>query len=265
MRVLVTFAVEAEFAPWRRRHAFQPISMPTPIGLEGYSFYRGAAFDNDVDVLLTGIGWDSNQTSNRPRFVLRELLKREPDVCISSGLAGGLKADMRCGDIVAASELLLRTGGGTFHSSANLLAIAKDAGARIEKKQITETHIVSESSAKKALANFGDFVDMEGYHILQIVSGTRIPAISTRAISDTLEQNLPSGLEEFVDRQGHLQTLPLLKAIATHPGRIPSLISFGAQSKDAAVRLADFLDRFLEAAGSDRFEAQARREKAVAR
>jgi nucleoside phosphorylase len=264
MRVLVTFAVDAEFAPWRRRHTFQAISMPKPIGSESYSFYRGTALENDVDVLLTGIGWDDSKASNRPRFVLRELLKYEPDICVSSGLAGGLKADMRCGDIVAASELLLRTGGDTFHSSANLLAIAKDAGARIEERQITETHIVSESSAKKALAQFGDFVDMEGYHILQIVSGTRIPAISVRAISDTLEQNLPPGIGEFVDRQGRVQTLPLLKAIAAHPGRIPSLISFGAQSKDAAVRLADFLDRFLEAAGSDRSEAQAKREKAVA-
>ena len=264
MRVLVTFAVEAEFAPWRRRHSFQSISMPTPMGLQSYSFYRGTVFENDVDVLLTGIGWDDNKTSNRPRFVLRELLKNEPDVCISSGLAGGLQADMRCGDIVAASELLLRTGGDTFRSSANLLAIARDAGARIEKRQITEAHIVTESSAKRALAHFGDFVDMEGYHILQIVSGTRIPAISVRAISDTLEQNLPAEIEEFVDRQGHVRTLPLLKAIATHPGRIPSLISFGAQSKDAAVRLGDFLDRFLESVGSDRSESQAKREKAVA-
>jgi nucleoside phosphorylase len=265
MRILVTFAVEAEFAPWRRRHAFDAASMPTPIGLQSYSFYRGTVFENDVDVLLTGIGWEGEKSSNRPRFVLRELLKNAPDVCISTGLAGGLKADMRCGDIVAASEVSLRMGGDTFRSGSNLLAIARDCGARIEKRQITETHIVSDSSAKSALANFGDFVDMEGYYILQIVSGTRVPAISVRAISDTLEQNLPPGIEKFVDRQGHVQALPLLKAIAAHPGRIPSLLSFGAHSRDAAVSLADFLDRFLEAAGEDRSEAQAKREKVAAR
>ena len=264
MRILVTFAVDAEFAPWKRRHAFERVPVPTPAGSGEYGLYRGTAFENDVDVLLTGIGWDDDGRAEPPRFLLRELLKRGPHICISTGLAGGLKADMRCGDIVAASEVGVRTGGDPMHSSANLLTIAGDAGARIEKKQITETRMVSDASAKAALSEFGDIVDMEGYHVLQIVSGTRIPAISVRAISDTLDQNLPSGIEEFVDRQGHVQTLPLLKAIATHPGRIPSLLSFGARSRDAAVRLADFLDRFLQAAGGDRSEAQAKREKVAA-
>ncbi len=265
MRILITFAVEAEFAPWRRRHAFVQISMPTPIGLQSHSFYRGTVFDNDVDVLLTGIGWDENKAGNRPRFVLRELLKNKPDLCMSSGLAGGLRADMRCGDIVAARELSLRTGGDTIRSSANLLAIAKDAGARIDMKQITETHIVFEASAKFALSNFGDFVDMEGYHILHIVSGTRTPMISARAISDMLDQDLPPEISKVVDREGHLQTIPLLKLVINRPARIRSLLSFSAQSKDATASLADFLDRFLEAAHGDSSEAQAKRMAVPAR
>ncbi len=265
MRILVTFAVEAEFAPWRRRHAFVSISMPTPIGLQSHSFYRGTVFDNDVDVLLTGIGWDENKAGNRPRFVLRELLRNKPDMCVSSGLAGGLRAELQCGDIVAATEVSLRTGGDTFRSSANLLAAAKDAGARVVMRQITETHIVSEASAKSALSNFGDFVDMEGYHILKIVSGSRIPAISLRAISDTLDQDLPPEISKVVDRDGHLQTIPLLKLVMKRPARIRSLLSFGAQSKDATVSLADFLDRFLEAACGDSSEAQAKRMAVPAR
>ena len=131
MRILVTFAVEAEFAPWRKRHVFELVSMPTPIAFQKHSFYRGQVFGNDVDVLLTGIGWDENKSGNRPRFVLRELLRNKPDVCISSGLAGALKADLRCGDIVAATEVSFRTGGDTFRSSASLLALAKEAGAQM--------------------------------------------------------------------------------------------------------------------------------------
>jgi len=265
MRVLVTFAVEAEFAPWRKRHAFVPVSMPTLIGLQNHFFYRGTVFENDVDVLLTGIGWEESKTANRPRFALRELLRHKPDVCISSGLAGGLRGDLRCGDIVAAAEVSLRTGGDTFHSSASLLALAKDAGARIGMKQITETHIVCEASAKSALSNFGDFVDMEGYHILQIVSGTRIPAISVRAISDTRDMDLPPEIGKVVSREGNIQAIPLLKLIMKRPARIRALVSFGAHSRDVAMGLADFLDRFLEAAGGDRSEAQAKREAVATR
>lgn len=265
MRILVTFAVEAEFAPWRRRHAFVPVSMPTPVGLQEHFFYRGTVFEDDVDVLLTGIGWEESQAPNRPRYVLRELLKNQPDLCISSGLAGGLRSDLRCSEIVAAREVTLRTGGETFRSSANLLAIAKDAGARIDLKQITDTRIVSEASSKSALSNFGDFVDMEGYYILQIVSGTRIPVISVRAISDTCDMDLPPEISKVVNREGHIQPIPLLKLILKQPHRIGSLVSFGAQSRDAALSLADFLDRFLENAGGSSSEAQAKREAVAAR
>src|SRR5260370_39001688 len=154
MRILVTFAVEAEFAPWRKRTNFVPISRPTPIGLKSSCCYRGTVCENDVDVLLTGIGWDETKGGNRPRFVLRELLRNKPDVCISSGLAGGLKADLQCGDIVAATEVSLRTGRDTFRSSANLLLIAKEAGAQVGLTQITETHIKFEPAAKSALPEF---------------------------------------------------------------------------------------------------------------
>lgn len=265
MRILVTFALDAEFAPWRRRHSFASVSMPTPIGQEGYFFYRGTVFENDVDVLLTGIGWDENKGRNRPRYMLRELLKSKPDIFISSGLAGGLRRDMRCGDIVAAAQVSLRTGSDTFRSSANLLAIAKETGARVDLRQITETHIVTEAAAKSALSNFGDFVDMEGYHLLQIASGTRIPAISVRAVSDTVSQDLPPGLTQIVDREGHVQVIPLMKLIMKRPARIASLVAFGSRSRNAAVSLADFLDRFLESAGGDESEAQAKREAVAAR
>lgn len=264
MRILVTFAVEAEFAPWRKRHAFSSTPLPTPIGLQTLYFYQGTVFDNDVDVFLTGIGWDEEKLGNRPRSAIRELLKNKPDMCISSGLAGGLRADLKCGDIVAAREVSLPAGGSTFRSSTSLLVIAKDSGARIDLKQITETNIVCKASAKCALSKFADFVDMEGYHILEIVSGTRIPVISVRAISDTRDVDLPLEIGKVVNREGHVQAIPLLKLVLKRPHRIPSLVRFGSQSRDAAKSLADFLDCFLETAGGSSSEAQAKREAVAA-
>lgn len=265
MRILVTFAVDAEFAPWRKRHAFEQVSMPTPTGLQEYFFYRGTVFENEADVLLTGIGWEEGNAANRPRHLLRELLKNKPDMCVSSGLAGGLKPGLRRGDIVAGREVALRAGGDTFRSSANLLAIAKDAGARIDMKQITEKHIVSLASAKSALSNFGEFVDMEGYYILQIVSGTRVPVISVRAISDPYDEDVPPEISKVVDREGHVQAMPMMKLVLKRPHRIPSLLRLASHSRDAAKSLADFLDRFLEAADDgDKSEAQAKRQAVAA-
>jgi nucleoside phosphorylase len=264
MKILVTFAVEAEFAPWRRRHSFEPVGMPAPVGLKIRNLYRGIVFGNNVDVLLTGIGWEATKTANTPHYVLRELLKLKPDVCVSSGLAGGLASDLQAGDVVAARAISLGTGGDAIHCNPNLVRLAEQAGARVKRMQVTETHIVSEASAKSSLAAFADFVDMEGFYILQIVSGTKIPAISVRAISDTHEDNLPSGVEKLVDREGHIQTLPLLKLLLRRPTQIPSLVDLGSKSKNATVRLADFLDRFLEVLDGDTSEAQAKRERVAA-
>jgi nucleoside phosphorylase len=265
MKVLVTFAVEAEFAPWRRRHSFELIDMPTPVGLKHHRVYRGVVFGSNVDVLLTGIGWEESKTANRPHYVLRELLKSKPDVCVSSGLAGGLASDLQAGDVVAAREISLRRDGDVIHCNANFVRLAEETGARVKRMQITETHIVSEASTKASLASFADFVDMEGYYILQIVSGTKIPAISVRAISDARGDNLPLGLEKIVDRGGHLQTLPLLKLLLRRPSQIPSLVDFGSKSRGAAVALADFLDRFLEIVDGDTSEAQEQQERIAAR
>jgi hypothetical protein len=77
--------------------------------------------------------------------------------------------------------------------------------------------------------------------------------------------DLPPEIGKVVDREGHVQAMPLLKLILKRPDRIRSLVSFGAHSRDAAISLADFLDRFLEAAGGNKSEAQAKREAVAAR
>jgi hypothetical protein len=86
-----------------------------------------------------------------------------------------------------------------------------------------------------------------------------------RAISDTLDADLPPEIGTLVDREGHVNTISLLKLVMKRPTRIRSLLTFGAQSRDAAIRLADFLDRFFETAGGDRSQAQAKGEAVAAR
>ena len=94
MKVLVTFAVEAEFAPWRRLRQFSQSD------LGDVRAYSAQVKDAELVVLLTGVGgrrawaeatkviWDGNV-----------------DVCISSGLAGALREEHRPGDVLAAKEV----------------------------------------------------------------------------------------------------------------------------------------------------------------
>ncbi|HEY6265856.1 MAG TPA: hypothetical protein VIW93_13725 [Candidatus Acidoferrum sp.] len=246
MRILVTFAVDAEFAPWRKRHSFtrNEIRIPQLSFNPPFDVYEARLAEADVDVLLTGIGW-SDLFSGVAHKALRELLKRKPDCCVSTGLAGGLNDEFHLGEIVAASQLVLPQGESRIQSNKRLLKVAESCGARIANTLITESHIISETSSKSAMSKFGDFVDMESYHILQIVSGTQIPAIAVRGISDAADRDLPVDFSKILGRDGTIRKRHLIGEIVRNPLRIPSLIRFGWLNKKATHSLADFLDKFI--------------------
>jgi len=247
MRILVTFAVDAEFAPWRKRHGFtrEKIEIPgLPLDRPAYEVFEGEVGGIDVDVLLTGIGWE-NLFINLAHRALRDLLRRKPDCCVSTGLAGGLNDQLHPGDVVAASRLILRQDRDQIFSDKRLIRVAEKCGAKLARTLITESHIVGESSTKSAMSMFGDLVDMESYHILQVVSGTHIPAIAVRGISDAAGDDLPLDLNRIIERDGRVRKLQLVGELTRNPQKIASLIRFGLRSNKAAHLLADFLDRFV--------------------
>src|SRR5258708_30296933 len=97
MRILVTFAVEAEFAPWRARRKFDRQDAP------GLQLWKSVIGDSEIFVALTGIG---DESANVLDLMMRVVpCNRYFDVCVSSGLAGALRSDCRVSDIVVAKLL----------------------------------------------------------------------------------------------------------------------------------------------------------------
>ena len=235
MKVLVTFAVDAEFAPWRKRHDFRREMVGGSIVV--YSASIGSA---NVDVLLTGMGLPAL----RPGLHL--LLARNPQILISSGLAGGLSSSLRVGDIVAARSLAMVQGGERVRSRRKLVEIAEQCGARAVDLFLTSPRIVSQSQYKKAMATFGDVVEMESYHILATASGAQTASVAIRSISDTQDEDLPLDFEKAITPWGTVNARQLVLQIVRSPHRIPSLIKFGRGTERATKRLADFLDKYLE-------------------
>ena len=64
MRILVTFAVEAEFAPWRKLRTLEPVNLQ---GLEMFRTHIGRA---TVDFLVTGMGMAGVMRQHYPRALL---------------------------------------------------------------------------------------------------------------------------------------------------------------------------------------------------
>src|SRR5207302_2895083 len=72
MRVLVTFAVEAEFAPWRKLRGFEKMTKGKA------QFFRARIGASEVNVLLTGVGG-----KNAWLQATKVICDGEVDFCIS--------------------------------------------------------------------------------------------------------------------------------------------------------------------------------------
>ena len=240
MRVLVTFAVEAEFAPWRRRHGFRRKEVIRSSHVGGSDvWYSGRIDDIQLDVYLTGVGWKG------ARAFLSSLLKEKPDLCISSGLAGGLRPELKSGEIVVARETLLVNGGKKFRSRPLLVNLAEETGATPVNVFLTNTQVICQAKSKRSMSEFGEVVEMESFHVLTRAREKQVPALAIRAISDTVEEDLPLDFGRAIGADGQIRYGQLLLQAGRNPHKIPAMISFAKQSEKAAQNLADFLDRYI--------------------
>ena len=233
MKILVTFATRAEFAPWRRRRSFRSIG-PAP-----HPTFEATVGENTVRVLLTGMGWENT------RRAMHASLEEIPEVCISSGLAGGLKPMYPAGEILAARSVSEVEGGGKFPTDEELLQAAAMHGATIVETFVTSRFLVGSSDEKRRISQFGDAVEMESFPLLEAACGRGIPAVAIRAVSDTSEEDLPYDFSRALDERGRVRWLGLLAQIARRPQRLPALLRLGRESLRASESLAEFLDVYV--------------------
>lgn len=241
MRILVTFAVKAEFAPWSSRHAFVPYEFENWERRRQFDLFKANIGPNEVTVLLTGIGKSSAINA------MESVPLAAHDVCISTGLAGALRDDLHPGDVVTADRARTLDSAVSALSDDSLRELAVSLGAKPVAVSLSSEKIVPTALAKDDIRHQGSIVEMESAHILSAARRAQVPAVLVRAISDAADEDLPVDFTRILDSQGHLRVGGLLKEIGLSPHRIPLLIQFGRQSRSAAKSLATFLDRYIMA------------------
>lgn len=231
MKILVTFAVGMEFAPWRRRRNFLQLPGDCPVF---EAMFGGAR----VRAILTGMGQDHALHAAKRSFDYK------PDVCISTGLAGSLRSDYRPGDILAA-RLVSEVGEPVAVAShRELLSTAVDCGARQIERLATSRTLIARAEQKRELRSHAEAVDMESYTILAEAARCGVPAVAIRAISDTADFDMPYDFERARDSQGQIRMLSVFSQVLRRPSRLPALLKLTHDSRYASRRLADFLDAF---------------------
>jgi nucleoside phosphorylase len=241
MRILVTFALKAEFSQWASRHPFVPYEFENWEKRRDFDLFKANIGRDEVTVLLTGMG--AENTSRAMASLPVEL----HDLCICSGLAGSLDPGLKPRDVVVARTAQTVRQNGTAASDAFLFDLAVSAGAKPADVSLTSERIVAAAEEKEDLGRKGSIVEMESTYILSAASQSKVPCVAVRAISDAFEEDLPVNFERILDSHGHLKLGGLIKEVGLSPYRIPLLLQFGRQSRAAARALADFLDRYLSA------------------
>jgi adenosylhomocysteine nucleosidase len=234
LRVLVAFAVETEFARWRKRVAFRRQEAGR------IAVYHAQIGHADVDVVLTGVGL------RNARRAIDAVMDTSYSLCISSGFAGGLKPGCAVGDVLAANSVRATAQPAMLQCNAEFVAAAEQSGAQRIETLLSAEAIASTAAQKAALADVADAVDMESYALVAAAQRCNVPAVVIRAISDSFDQDMPMDFSDAISEDGRVVIRTVLREVAAHPAMLPGLIRLGRQSNRAAERLADFLSAYLE-------------------
>jgi adenosylhomocysteine nucleosidase len=244
MKILVTFAVDAEFAPWRKLRRFRSIDY------DGLRLLQTDIGDAHITTLLTGMGGEaSTQAMGLMMHMADE--DRHFDVCISSGLAGALEDKLSPGDIIA--PRLLKTEIRYGDSASEELSVdvtlheqAFKLGAICSNCLLTTDRVLVKADQKKECSSRAQLVDMESFEIIKQALAWGARGIVVRAISDTANEDLPIDFNQTVSPEKQISIPKVLLQLAKNPFALPALLRFGKQSRKAAESLAVFLDRYVQ-------------------
>lgn len=243
MKVLVTFALENEFAPWRAMHEFR-------VEKWGAGEVQVANISGvEVGVLLTGMG------PKRAGAAAAGVIWGDGEslsACISSGLAGSLRPEYRVGEILAAQSVYSQAEradppGRLVTCSTALISLAAREGAVVASRFYTAEQVVGTVGEKRALGHDADAVEMESFEIVHEALAFGIPSVAIRAISDAVDDSLPIDMNRIVASDGSVSVPRVIGEVAKKPQAIPGLVRLGRNSRKAADNLAKFLDSYVAA------------------
>ena len=249
MRVLVTFAVDAEFAPWRKLRAFRHIDY------DGLQLWCTDAGTVQITVLVTGIGTESSAQAMGLMMQMADENKHF-DVCVSSGLAGALDEALMPGDIIAPQSLIAEN----KHSEApseqlkvhpELRKQAVAMGAIAADCLLTSHQVMAKASAKRACSSKAQSVDMESFEIVKEAQAWGAQSVVVRAISDSAKEDLPINFNLTLSKKQQVSVSKIVWQLAKNPVALPAVLRFAAQSRKAAEKLARFLDAYVQTMASE--------------
>lgn len=148
---------------------------------------------------------------------------------MSWGIAGGLRAEIRAGDLLVSDVVRDSAGARWICDPAwrrNLQALLQQAGLSVRGGPLLTTDAVVGSAAdKRRLAATGAFgVDMESAAVAKVAASAGLPFVVLRAVCDEARHAVPRAALEAVDEAGRLRPGRLAWNLVRSPADWRSLL-----------------------------------------
>lgn len=205
-------------------------------------FFCGKWAGLRVQVALSGVG------PRRARAATQLLLKHgQPDLLISLGYSGALKAELQAGDCLLAHSI--ETPQGQLFHSHPFTSLENHAALWRQSRLLSVTRLAPTPESKILLAGQhpeADAVDMESSVLAEAAQQAQLPWRAMRVIIDPLHSALPINFSNCVNDRGQTAAAKLAREIAFNPHKIPALMKFSAFESKARRQLVQCSSTLLE-------------------
>ena len=145
------------------------------------------------------------------RIAAEELFEHSrPAALVSVGVAGGLRPDLQCGDLIVCRRVLLLDSDEAWPADPRLLQLTERAlnAASIRPlldDSLTTPHVLAGPEQKSAAADTGAaIVQMEDAEWARICAEQQVPFCALRVVIDPVDEDVPSEPEAWSTRPNPL-------------------------------------------------------------
>lgn len=217
MKIAVFTALKEERAAVRKAWNLQPAGS-----------LNGSAIEMDEQLVAICTGMGPHRMTDCVERV-REVFS--PSLLILIGFSAGLKSHLKVGDLVAdpGSESALLRRAAELHPKLRIGPVASSGFLHTAREKATFA-----KDNPDALVT-----DLESGAFMSSAGET--PYLVVRAVSDTVDTDLPLPFEEFVNARGFPNEFAIAKAVAKRPRLIGRMLTLAKDSHNASGALANFL------------------------